>query len=142
MPFWKNKKSQNEPYLPSLYILSSLILIYISLPILIIVKHLHCIIVYFHDSILWIFIWEGGNTRGNEIKGSKLIFIAKLRNKTNMISMSMTIKLSSNDVAVSFRESVKPHWPVIKGWLGTNVPNYINKLSIFLWLLKLIFYPV
>lgn len=58
-----------------------------------------------------------------------------------MITMSVSIKLSSNIVRISLGKSIKSHCPVVKGRSRWNMSNHVNKLIFSLRFFQLSFNP-
>lgn len=59
-----------------------------------------------------------------------------------MISVSMSVELSTNDVRISISQCIEPHCPIIQSTSWWNVADYVHLLLLLLGFFELAFDPL
>ena len=142
MLIWSYRRVRIWRCLPSFWICWYPVWIDEKLPVLVIVDDLEGVKVNCHYSVLWMFVAVSGETGGNEKVVYHVCDVFDAWEEANVISVTVSVKLSSYYVGVSVCESVKSHWPLIQGTFGRDVTNDPNELTFFLWLLEFSFNPL
>lgn len=110
------------------------------LHVLVVIEDLKSIVIDLHGPVLWIL--TALKTRSDEAIVDKFASIFHGEEETNMISMSMSVKLSTDYVRVAISQCIESHRPIIQGTSRRNMPDYVHQLLLLLRLLELAFNPL